>query len=136
MGDGWQALATLWLRTEAALVKAGRMDLSFTEIRKSSIPEEWKEWMYAKQMKTDAKRPSESFGKVFTDYLRSLPSSTQAIGGTAMAQIWSRPGKTGIVGLLLCLYWQADCSGAGKDWEDNIKRVEGIFNAILAAPDL
>ena len=46
------------------------------------------------------------------------------------------PGKTGILGLLLCLYWQAEYSGGGNDWKANIKRVESIFSAILAEPTL
>ena len=132
----WHSLAALWLRAESALSKSGRTDLSFTEIRKASIPEEWQEWMNAKLMKTDAKLPSDMFGKVLTDYLNGLPSTTSDIGGTVMAAIWCRPGKTGILGLLLCLYWQAEYSGGGKDWQANMKRVEGIFNAILAEPTL
>ena len=53
-----------------------------------------------------------------------------------MTEIWCCLGKTGILGLILCLYWQAEHSGAGNDWIENMKRVEGIFNAILADPDL
>ena len=86
--------------------------------------------------KTDAPRPSEAFRKVFTDYLSSLPASTHAIGGTVMDQPWSRSGRTGVVGLVLCLYWQAVYSGAGKDWHVNFKLIERIFNAILAIPEL
>jgi len=118
------------------LSKSGRTELSFDEIRKSSIPEDWKEWMYSKLMKTDAKRPAESFGHVITNYLNGLPPTTLTIGGMVMTEIWCRPGKTGILGLILCLYWQAEHSGAGNDWIENMKRVEGIFNAILADPDL
>jgi hypothetical protein len=92
--------------------------------------------MLAKGLKIDAKCPSESFGKVFTTYLRSLPLSTDTIGGTVMDQAWSRPGRTGVIGLILCLYWQAVYSGAGKDWEANMKYIERTFNAILAMPDL
>ena len=136
LGAEWQDLAALWLRTETALSKSGRIDLTFTEIRKSSIPEEWKEWMNAKVMRIDAKRPADSFGQVFTGYLNGLPSTAFDIGGTVMTEIWCRPGKTGILGLLLCLYWQAEYSGGGNAWKSNIKRIEGIFNAILAEPDL
>jgi hypothetical protein len=92
--------------------------------------------MCAKVMKTDATRPAEEFGQVFTKYLNELPSSTMAIKGTVMTEVWCRPGKTGIIGLLLCLYWQAEYSGAGNDWKANSKRVEYIFNAILAEPEL
>jgi len=136
MGAEWQALASLWLRAEKALFKSGRTDLSFDEVRKSSIPEEWKDWIYAKIMKTDAKRPSESFGKVFTNYLGGLPSGAVAIGGAVMDNIWCRPGKTGILGLILCLYWQGEYSGAGNEWNANIQCVKGIFDAILAEPEL
>jgi hypothetical protein len=90
------------------LSKFGRTELSFDEIRKSSIPEDWKEWIYSKLMKTDAKCPAESFGHVITNYLNGLPSTMLTIGGTVMTEIWCRPGKTGILGLILCLYWQAE----------------------------
>jgi hypothetical protein len=53
-----------------------------------------------------------------------------------MSEMWTHPGKTGIIGLLLCLYWQAEYSGGGKDWELNMDRVKCIFNAILAIPEL
>jgi hypothetical protein len=132
----WKALAALWLRTEISLAKSDRNDLSFTQIRKSSIPNEWKDWMNAKLMNTDAKCPLESFGKSFTVYLKSLPSTTFTTNGTVMTEIWCRPGKTGIIGLLLCLNWQAVFSGAGNDWKKNMKRVEDIFNAISAEPTL
>jgi hypothetical protein len=132
----WRSLAALWLRAESALSKSGRTDLSFTQIRKASLPEEWKEWMNAKLMKTDTKRPSDKFGKVFTDYLNGLLSTPSDVGGAVMAAVWCRPGKTGILGLLLCLYWQAEYSGGGNDWQANMKCVEGIFSAILAEPTL
>jgi hypothetical protein len=92
--------------------------------------------MHAKLMKTDAKRPLDTFVKVFTNYLNGLPSTTLDIGGTVMAAIWCRPGKTGILGLLLCLYWKAEYSGGGNDWKANIKHVESIFSAIPAEPTL
>jgi hypothetical protein len=136
MGAKWQALGSLWLRAEQALFKSGRTDLSFDEIRQSDIPQEWKDWVYAKIMKIDAKRPSELFGTAFTNYLSRLPSHAVDIGSTVMSNIWCRPGKTGILGLLVCLYWQAEYSGAGNAWELNRQRVEGIFNAILAVPEL
>ena len=136
LGAEWKTLAALWLRAEVLLSKSDRTDLSFDQIRLSSIPEAWKDWMSAKLMNVDANRPAEIFGTVFTDYLNKLPSSTMAIGGTVMTEIWCRPGKTGIIGLLLCLYWQAECSGAGNDWKMNITRVGYIFNAILGQPEL
>jgi hypothetical protein len=136
LGAQWRSLAALWLRAESALSKSGRTDLSFTQICKASLPEEWKEWMNAKLMKTDAKCPSDKFGKVFTNYLNGLPSTPLDVGGAVMVAVWCRPGKTGILGLLLCLYWQAEYSGSRNDWQANMKRVEGIFSAILAEPTL
>jgi hypothetical protein len=136
MGAEWRALASLWLRAKKALFKSSRTDLSFDEVRKSGIPEEWKDWIDAKIMKTDTKHPSESFGKAFTNYLNGLPSGAVAIGGTVMDHIWCRPGKTGILGLILCLYWQGEYSGTGNKWNTNIQCVKGIFNAILAEPKL
>src|SRR6202044_2879915 len=65
-GAEWKSLAALWLRTEILLAKSCRTDLSFTQIRESSIPDRWKEWMNSKLMNIDAKRPAESFGKAFT----------------------------------------------------------------------
>ena len=134
-GIAWQALGVLWVQAETALSRSGRTDLSFNEIRKASIPEEWKEWMNAKLMNIDAKRPADSFGKVFTDYLKSLPSTALKAGGTVEAEVWCRPGKTGVLGLLLCLYWQAEYAGIGNDWKGNLKLVEDILNAVLAEPD-
>jgi hypothetical protein len=136
MGAQWQALGSLWLRAEQALSKSGRTDLSFAEIKQSDMPEEWKDWAYAKIMKVDARPPSESFGKTFTTYLSRYSSDAEDMAGTVMSNTWCRPGKTGILGLLVCLYWQAEYSGAGNDWETNRERVECILNAILAVPDL
>jgi hypothetical protein len=136
LGAKWKALAAKWLRAETALGKSGNVELTFNEIRQSTIPDDWKDWVWAKIIKVDAKPPSDSFGQVFTDYLRGLPTSSLKVGGTVMTEVWARPGKTGVIGLLLCLYWQAEYSGAGKDWNDNIKRIDGIFNAILAIPEL
>ena len=92
--------------------------------------------MNAKLMKIDAKWPADTFGKVLTDYLSRLPSTALKVGGTVMTQVWCQPGKTGIIGLLLCLYWQVEYLGTGCDWKANVQRVECIFNAILAQPDL
>ncbi|KIM72740.1 hypothetical protein PILCRDRAFT_15871 [Piloderma croceum F 1598] len=136
LGAEWKTLAALWLRAEMVLSKSGRTNLSFDEIHVSSIPDPWKDWMSAKVMNIDARRLSVAFGLVFTDYLNKLPSSTMAIQGTVMTEIWCRPGKTGIIGLLLCLYWQAEFSGAGHDWKANLMRVGYIFNAILGQPEL
>ena len=55
---------------------------------------------------------------------------------TVMSEVWAHPGKTGVIGLLLCLYWQAEYSGAGNDWNDNVKCIDSIFDAILAIPEL
>jgi hypothetical protein len=54
-GAKWQALASLWLRAEATLVKSGHSTLSYNEIDQSSIPEEWKDWMSSKLLRTNVK---------------------------------------------------------------------------------
>ena len=92
--------------------------------------------MNVKLMKIDVKCPLDKFSKVLTDYFNGLPLTVSDIGGTVMVAIWCRPGKTGILGLMLCLYWQAEYSGSGNDWQANMKRVEGIFSVILAEPTL
>ena len=134
LGARWQALAQLWLHAEAALAKSAHSDLSFTQIHKSAIPEDWKDWMNAKLMNIDARPPAESFIKAFTNYLKGLNFTMADQGITVMSTLWCHPGKTGIVGLLLCLHWQAEYSGAGHDWDTNIKCVEAIFNTILTLP--
>ena len=131
LGKRWQSLAKLWLCMETVLLKSNHNDLSFTQIRKSTIPEDWKEWMNAKLMNTDARPPDESFGKSFTQYLKGLQLTTPDSGTTVMSMLWCGPGKTGNFGLVLCLYWQAEYSSARKDWEGNVKWVESIFNNIL-----
>ena len=87
--------------------------------------------MNAKLINTDTRPPDESFRKSFTQYLKGLQLTTPDSGSTVMSVLWCCPGKTGVLGLLLCFYWQAEYSGAGKDWEGNVKRVESIFNNIL-----
>jgi hypothetical protein len=52
MGVEWQALGSLWLRTDTALTRSARTDLSFKEIHQLSIPDAWKQWMLAKAMKS------------------------------------------------------------------------------------
>ena len=136
LGAEWKALTAQWLRAEILLSKTSRTDLSFAEIHVSSIPDAWKDWMSTKVMNTDAHRPTQAFRLVFTDYLNKLPSSTMAIEGTVMTEIWCRPGITSIISLLLCLYWQVEFSGAGHDWKANLARVGYIFNAILGQPEL
>jgi hypothetical protein len=79
-------------------------------------------------MKTEATHPAESFRKLFTNYLKGLPSTSLEIGGTVMMEIWCCPGKTGILGLLLCLNWQAEYSGAGRDWEGNASRLFSMLS--------
>jgi hypothetical protein len=115
LGVEWRALGAQWVQAETALSRSGRTDLSFNEVCKAPIPNEWKEWMNAKLMNIDVKRLAESFRKVFTDYLKSLPSTTLKAGGTVGMPMWCRPGKTGVPGLLLCLYWQAEYAGVGNN---------------------
>ena len=73
--------------------------------------------MNVKQLKADDQTPSDTFRQVLTDYLTGLPSNTGEVGGSIMKQVWCWPGKMGIFGLLLCLYWQAEYAGAGNDWD-------------------
>ena len=101
MGAKWQDIAALWLRAETVLSQSSHSNLSFTQICKSTIPEDWKNWKNSKLMWTNAQTPVESFRKVFTEYLKGLPPTTIQCGGTVMVQIWCRPGQTGIIGLLL-----------------------------------
>ena len=136
LGSQWQSLAQLWLCTELALVKAARSDLSFNNICQSKLPEDWKNWMISKLMKSNAHRPTNTFGQHFTNYIKRLPTDVWKEGGTVMQQVWCHSGKTGILGLLLCLYWQAEYCGTGHARKGNIKAVEQIFNAILLEPDL
>jgi len=90
--------------------------------------------MNSKLMSIDAKPPAELFGHVFTDYLKGLSMSTMKDQCMVMTEIWCHSGKTGIVRLRLCLYWQAEYSGARNDWKHNMRCVEDIFKAILAEP--
>ena len=136
LGREWQSLAKLWLRMELFLVKAAQSDLSFNEIHLSDIPQDWKDWMSAKLMSSNASQLVESFGSKFTMYLKGLPPSICMTGRTVMEQVWCHSGKTGTVGLLLCLFWQAEYSGAGNEWKENIKCIQEIFQAILSEPNL
>ena len=119
LGPQWQALVVLWLHAKAILFKAAQSDLSLDEIHSSNIPVAWKDWMNVKHLKMDTQTPSDTFGQVLTNYLVGLPSSTGEVGGSVMKQVWCWPGKMGIFGLLLCLYWQVEYEGAGNDWDKN-----------------
>lgn len=118
------------------LVRTGRNDLQFKEIHASALPTEIKDWMCSKIMQTEPTLPQESFGNDYTNFLGSLPWSSMTKGDEILNQVWCRPGRTGIVFLLVGLHWQALYSGAGKKWERNVKLVDSIFQAILAAPSL
>ena len=54
--------------------------------------------------------------------------------GIVMQRMWCRPGKTGTLGLLLCLFWQAQYSGVEPEWNNNINSVKQILNYIGAIP--
>lgn len=135
-GKEWRSLATLWLRAEAALSKTGRSDLTFKEIKDLAIPDGIKDWMYSKLMTQPAHLPDDRFGKVWTAFLASLKINTFPDGDAILEEVWCRPGKTGIVSFILGLYWQAEYSGGGNDWQRNMGLVEDIFNKILSAPKL
>ena len=64
------------------------------------------------------------------------PTGVLKPGGIVMQQMWCRPGKTGTLGLLLCLFWQAQYSGVGPEWNNNINSVKQILNAIILEPSL
>ena len=136
LGREWQLLAKLWLHTELFLIKDARSDLSFNKICLSHIPQDWKDWMSAKLMSSNASQPAELFRSKFTMYLKGLPPSVRMTGGAVMEQVWCRSGKTGMVGLLLCLFWQAEYSEAGNEWKENIKCIQEVFQAILSEPNL
>jgi hypothetical protein len=106
------------------------------EVNDSNLPFALKDWVYSKILRNDAHQPAESFGTVYTQYLVDLPWTPMMDRDSIMKEFWCRPGKTGIVVFLVGLHWQALYSGAGKDWESNIERVETIFCAILEAPTL
>lgn len=135
-GTPWHTLAALWLRAENILGKTGRKDLTFKEIHASSLPTALKDWMCSRIMQTDPTPPGESFGNDYTSFLGNLPWSTMTKEDGILEQVWCRPGKTGIVSLLVGLHWQAVYSGAGKKWERNVKLVGNIFTTIISAPSL
>ena len=91
LGERWQSLAKLWIRPETMLSKSNLNDLSFTQICKSSIPEDWKNWMNVKLMNTDVRPPDESFGKSFTQYLKALQLTSQDSGSTVMSETMVPP---------------------------------------------
>jgi len=121
MGAKWQALGSLWLCADTALIRSVQTDLSFKEIHQLSIPDVWKEWMFAKAMKIDAPCPLEAVQKGV--YRISSWSTSEYT-----CNRWYRHGPSLVTlgskwcdGLVLCLYWQAVYSGAGKDWHANFK---------------
>ena len=82
LGDRWQVLCKLWLHAEAILESSTCSDLSFTQIHKSAIPEDWKDWMNSKLMNSNAKAPADTFGNVFTKLtiLINLTNLVMSIG--------------------------------------------------------
>jgi hypothetical protein len=136
LGKPWHTLAALWLRAEVVLGKSGRPDLKYAEIHASTLPASLKDWMCCKIMHVDCSRPGEPFGNEFTNYLVGLPWSSLADSNSIMDEIWCHPGRTGIIVLLVGLYWQALYSRSKKKWASNLEWVETIFHAILNAPVL
>ena len=136
-GKEWRSLASLWLRAESALAKSGRADLKFAEINHSSLPQAIKDWMVHALMRVDAMPPrGDGFGAIWTSFLKSLPISEWKDNDGVLEQVWCRTGTTGIVFLVLGLFWQAEYSGAGKEWTSNMRRVHDIFECILSALEL
>lgn len=92
--------------------------------------------MNSKLTKTDMEHPTKVFGMVLTDYLKGVPSSMPEGHATVMSELWCRPGVTGIIGLLFCLYCQNKDTGALNEWKENLKRIEHIYSAIITVTDL
>lgn len=136
LGKPWHDLASLWLRAEQIVVKTGQSDVAYDEIMSSAIPQGLKNWMIYRKLQQDCPAPAETFGNEFTRYLDGLQWEVITKGDGVLQHIWCRPGKTGIVVLLVGLYWQAIYSGSGKKWASNVKHVDAIFRAIIAAPSL
>lgn len=132
----WRNLCTLWLRVEGALAKTGRPDLTTKEINDLMVPPDILHWMLGRKLSQDHPLPDESFGNVWTTFLSGLTVSDWERTSTILEEVWCRPGLTGIVFFLLGTYWQAEYSGTGKDWYNNVKRVEQIFHIILSHPEL
>lgn len=136
LGPRWHSLASTWLRAETALHRSGKPDLTYKEIKDSSLPDDWKDWMYNKLMRVDNRGPSDSWPQCFTEYLQTLSIAPDASNHTFFDEPWVRSGRTGIIGLVNGLNWQALHFAAGPDWESNVAHVESLFHAILELPEL
>jgi hypothetical protein len=121
---------------EVLLAKTGRVHLEIDEICQSLLLKALQDWLYCRLLRTDSSCLGEPFGNEFTNYMQELPWDTLTQGDAVLDQVWCRPGRTGIIVLLVGLYWQAEYSGGGNLWDDNIWRVDKIFCAILDAPTL
>jgi hypothetical protein len=130
----WRRLCTLWLRVDSALGRTGRTDLSIQEINDLIVPPDIIAWMLRTQHSQDHPPPDGGFGDVWTTFLSRLTISEWETTSDIIKEMWCRPGPTGVVLFLLGTYWQSEYSGTGKSWYTNIKRVESIFNCILANP--
>jgi hypothetical protein len=74
--------------------------------------------MAVKVIKTDTNVLSDildTFGQVLSDYFHRLPSHVSRVGSIVMDQAWCCLGRTGILRLLLYLYWQVEYLGTGPD---------------------
>jgi hypothetical protein len=118
------------------LGKTGRSNTEIKDIHASTLPLPLKDWIYLKILRQDSIRTVGDFQHEFTDYLVSLPWAALTDGDAILDEVWCRPGRTGIVVFLVGLYWQALDSAIGTEWHSNIKHVEMLFEAILAAPSL
>lgn len=136
LGPKWHSLASTWLRAETALHRSGKPDLTFKEVEDSSLPRDWKNWMHDKLLRVDNNGPSDSWAECFTEYLKKLRITPDVNNRTFLDEPWVRAGRTGIIGLVKGLHWQALHFAAGPDWESNVSYVEDFFHAILELPDL
>lgn len=136
--SGWANLANLWLRAETAVGKAGAAPLNADEISESPLPNEWKAWLLHQVNPANGRLlPEKSFDICLTEYLRGLNwMQLESDLDHVLSYPWARSGKTGLIGLLLVLNWQAIYSGTGKAWMDNVALVTKLFQAIIDAPTL
>lgn len=132
----WRNLCTLWLRVEGALARTGRADLTTQEINELTVPPDILSWMLNKKLSQEHPPPDGTFGKVWTTYLSRLPITEWENASDILKEVWCRPGQTGVVFFLLGTYWQGEYCGTGKDWHNNVKRVEKLFNILLSNPAL
>lgn len=99
-----------------------------------TVPPDIIAWMLSKTHSQDLPPPDGTFGDTWTAFLSRLTISEWENTSDVIKEMWCRPGPTGVVLFLLGTYWQSEYSGTGKSWYTNVKRVQSLFNIILANP--